>query len=103
MESAECYSSAVNVNTADSDVGETQRAQEFTEGIAEEGKKELLRRNSQWRWKDIFTAVVLWFGYLSVYVAYSTIEPFFPNTVGEKTEHDTNKQCLPDPHNLAVA
>ena len=85
-ESAECYSSAVNAKNADSEVGETQRAQvlESTEGrIVEEGKKQLLRRIPQWRWKDIFTAVVLWFGYLFVNAAYSTIVAFFPNTVGE--------------------
>ena len=46
-------------------------------------KDGLLGRVSHWKWKQVFTVITLWLGYLSVGTAYSTIAPFFPNEVGE--------------------
>ena len=44
-----------------------------------------LGRLSQWNWKNIITAVILWMAYLSASIAYSIIGPFFPNEVGIKS------------------
>ena len=86
------------VDNSNSEVnGDAQRDEESNDTIAEkprQEKKGLWRRVSQWKWKNIFTAAILWLGYLSVNAAYSTIGPFFPNEV---SEHENNLYivCIP--------
>ena len=88
----ESLSSAVNgeaVENGDSKVGELRTGHEKSEGAVEEPKPEkkgFLARAAQWKWKNIFTVAVLWLGYFFVNTAYSTIELFFPNEVGEKVD-----------------
>ena len=48
-------------------------------------KRGLLGRIYQWKWKNIFTAITIFLGYLFVQMAFSTIGPFFPNEVGARS------------------
>ena len=84
----ESLGSAVNheAENGDSKVGELLPGSDKSEGAVEEPrpeKKGFFARAAEWNWKNIFIAAVLWLGYFFVNTAYSTIELFFPNEVGE--------------------